>query len=161
MKEDDSSFNNSDDEKLNLKEHDDKKLNLKEHDHDKNMNKMIETSHSIVKKIKEMSKDISSDLKSQNKILNEIGLSLSRTNSHLKKNNSKIDEFLSKTSNFSLVMLAIIQIIAIVFLFSSLHIIFSSPPLLSPFFDNESLSDIDKFISDLDDSIPIFIYLIL
>ena len=108
MKEDDSSFNNSDDEK--------EKLNLKEYEHDKNMNKMIETSHSIVKKIKEMSKDISSDLKSQNKILNEIGLSLSRTNSQLIKNTAKIDEMSIKTSTCSLVMLAIFQIIIIVFL---------------------------------------------
>ena len=110
MKEDDSSFNNSDDEK--------EKLNLKEpeHEHDKNMNKMIETSHSIVKKIKEMSKDISSDLKSQNKILNEIGLSLSRTNSQLIKNTAKIDEMSIKISTCSLVMLAIFQIIIIVFL---------------------------------------------
>ena len=106
MKEDDSSFNNSDDEKLNLKEH----------EHDKNMNKMIETSHSIVKKIKEMSKDISSDLKSQNKMLNEIGLSLSRTNSQLIKNTSKIDEMSIKTSTCSLAILAIFQIIIIVFL---------------------------------------------
>ena len=84
--------------------------------HEENMDSMIENSHSIVKKIKEIGKEISSDLQSQNKILNDIGVTMLRTDSQLKKNNSKIDDILTKTSTCSLIMLAILQIIAIIFL---------------------------------------------
>ena len=35
--------------------------------HDEKMDSMLENSHSIIKKIKEMSKEINSDLQSQNK----------------------------------------------------------------------------------------------
>ena len=80
------------------------------------MNLIIDKSSSIVKKIKEMGKEISADLQSQNKILDEIGLTMSRTNSQLKKNNSKIDDVLVKTSTCTLITLAVIQIIFIVIL---------------------------------------------
>ena len=92
----------------------DEKIFLKVHD--EKMNSMIDNSYSVIKKIKEMGKEISSDLNSQNKILENIGLSLSRTTTQLKKNTSKIDEILAKTSTCTLIMLTIVQIIAIVFL---------------------------------------------
>ena len=106
-KDENSSFDNkqsNNDENLFLKRHEEK------------MNSMIDNSYSVIKKIKEMGKEISSDLKSQNKLLGDIGLSLSRTTSQLKKNTSKIDEILSRTSTCSLIMLSIAQIIAIVLL---------------------------------------------
>ena len=84
--------------------------------HDEKMESMIENSHSIIKKIKQMSKEITSDLQSQNKIINDIGITMSRTDLQLKKNNSKIDDILVKTSMCSLITLAIIQVIAIIIL---------------------------------------------
>ena len=92
----------------------DEKIFLK--GHDEKMNSMIDNSYSVIKKIKEMGKEISSELNSQNKLLENIGLSLSRTTTQLKKDTSKIDEILAKTSTCTLVMLSIAQIIAIVFL---------------------------------------------
>ena len=84
--------------------------------HEEKMNKMIENSQNIVKQIKQMSKEISNDLKFQNKLINEIEVSVNKTDSELKKNTSKIDEILLKTSTCSLIVSAIIQIIVIVFL---------------------------------------------
>ena len=111
MKEKDE--NSSFDININQSNNDDK-LFIK--GHEEKMNSMIENSYSVIKKIKEMGKEISSDLNSQNKILENIGLSLSRTTTQLKKNTSKIDEILAKTSTCSLIMLTIVQIIAIVLL---------------------------------------------
>ena len=82
--------------------------------HDAKMDSMLENSQAIIKKIKEMSKEIKSDLQSQNKYLHEIGISLSKTDLQLRKNNSKIDEFLSRRSTCSLIFLTIAQIIAII-----------------------------------------------
>ena len=84
--------------------------------HEEKMNTMIDSSNAIVKKIKEMSKEINADLQSQNQILDEIGITMSQTNLQLKKNNSKIDDILVKTSTCTLIFLAFIQIIAIIFL---------------------------------------------
>ena len=111
MKEKDE--NSSFDININQSNNDDK-LFIK--GHEEKMNSMIDNSYAVIKKLKEMGKEISSDLNSQNKILENIGLSLSRTTTQLKKNTSKIDEILAKTSTCTLIMLTIVQIIAIVFL---------------------------------------------
>ena len=84
--------------------------------HEEKMDKMVEYSQNIAKKIKLMNQEISSELQFQNKLVNEIGLTVGKTNSELKKNNSKIDEILLKTSTFSLLISAIIQVIVIIFL---------------------------------------------
>ena len=84
--------------------------------HEENMNIIIDKSQEFIEKIEKMSKEISSDLQTQNKILNDLGEKMSKTNSHLKKNTSKINDLLNKTSNCTLIMLATIQIIAIIFL---------------------------------------------
>ena len=84
--------------------------------HEEKMDKIIENSQNIVKQIKQMSQEISSDLQFQNKLINEIGLTVSKTDSELKKNNSKIDDILLKTSTCTLIISAIIQVIVIIFL---------------------------------------------
>ena len=84
--------------------------------HEKKMDKIIENSHNIVKQIKQMGQEISSDLQFQNKLINEIGLTVSKTDSKLKKNNSKIDEILFRTSTCSLIVSIIIQVCVIIFL---------------------------------------------
>jgi hypothetical protein len=84
--------------------------------HEEKVGKMLENSHNIVKQIKQMSQEISSDLQFQNKLINEIGLTVSKTDSQLKKNNSKIDDILLKTSTCTLIISAIIQVIVIIFL---------------------------------------------
>ena len=84
--------------------------------HEKKVEKYIENSQSIVKQIKQMSQEITSDLQFQNKLINEIGLTVSKTDSELKKNNSKIDDILLRTSTFSLIVSAVIQVIVILFL---------------------------------------------
>ncbi len=84
--------------------------------HEKKMDKMIENSQNIVKQIKQMNQEISSDLQFQNKLISEIGLTVSKTDSELKKNNSKIDEILLRTSTCSLIVSIIIQVFVIIFL---------------------------------------------
>ena len=84
--------------------------------HEKKMEKLIENSQSIAKRIKQMNQEISSDLQFQNKLINEIGITVAKNDLELKKNTSKIDEVLLKTSTFSLIVSAIIQIIVIIFL---------------------------------------------
>ena len=84
--------------------------------HEQKMEDMIDRSHSIVKKIKKMSEEINSDLQFQNKIINDIGIIMSKTDNQLNKNNSKIEDILGKTSSCSLIILAFIQVMAIIFL---------------------------------------------
>ena len=84
--------------------------------HEEKMGKMLENSHSIVKQIKKMSQEISKDLKFQNQLISEIGETVNKTDLELKKNNSKIEQILLKTSSCSLIVSAIIQVIVIVFL---------------------------------------------
>ena len=84
--------------------------------HEKKMDKMIENSQNIVKQIKQMNQEISSDLQFQNNLISEIGLTVSKTDSELKKNNSKIDEILLRTSTCSLIVSIIIQVFVIIFL---------------------------------------------
>ena len=86
--------------------------------HEKKMDKMIENSQNITKQIKQMSQELSSDLKYQNKLISEIGLTVSKTDNELKNNNSKIDDILLKISSFSLIVSAVIQVIVIIFLMS-------------------------------------------
>ena len=107
---DDSNFDLTGEDKSNLVESN--ILNF----HEEKMSKMMENSHNIVKQIKQMSQEISNDLKFQNKLINEIEITVNKTDSGLKKNTSKIDEILLKTSTCSLIVSAIIQIIVIVFL---------------------------------------------
>ena len=97
--------NNSTTEESNL-------LNM----HEEKMGKMLENSQNIVKRIKQMSQEISNDLKFQNKLINEIGTTVNNTDIELKKNNSKIEQILLKTSTCSLIVSAIIQVIVIIFL---------------------------------------------
>ena len=85
-------------------------------EHEQKMGKMLDDSHNIVKQIKQMSQEISNDLKLQNKLINEIGETVNKTDFELKKNTSKIEQILLKTSTCSLIFSAIIQIIVIVFL---------------------------------------------
>ena len=84
--------------------------------HEEKMDKIIENSQNIVKQIKQMNQEISSDLKFQNKLITDIGLTITKTDSELKRNNSKIDEILLKTSTCTLITSAIIQVIVIIFL---------------------------------------------
>ena len=84
--------------------------------HEEKVGKMLENSHNIVKQIKLMSQEISKDLKFQNKLIYEIGQTVNKTDNELKKNTSKIEQILLKTSTCSLIVSAIIQVIVIVFL---------------------------------------------
>ena len=51
--------------------------------HEENMGKMLDKSQSIVTQIKKLSQEISKDLKSQNKLINEIGLTVNKTDEEL------------------------------------------------------------------------------
>ena len=84
--------------------------------HEEKIGKMLDKSQSIVKQIKILSQEISNDLKSQNKLINEIGLTVNKTDEELKKNTSKIEQILLKTSSCSLIISAIIQVFVIIFL---------------------------------------------
>ena len=110
MKENNDYYTDYDKDKLNS----DKTTFLNKHE--KKMDKMIENSQNIVKQIKQMNQEISSDLQFQNKLISEIGLTVSKTDSELKKNNSKIDEILLRTSTCSLIVSIIIQVFVIIFL---------------------------------------------
>ena len=79
--------------------------------HEEKVGKMLENSHNIVKQIKLMSQEISKDLKFQNKLIYEIGQTVNKTDNELKKNTSKIEQILLKTSTCSLIVSAIIQVI--------------------------------------------------
>ena len=84
--------------------------------HEAKIGEMLDKSQSIVKQIKILSQEISNDLKSQNKLINEIGLTVNKTDDELKKNTSKIEQILLKTSTCSLIISAIIQVFVIIFL---------------------------------------------
>ena len=84
--------------------------------HEEKMGKMLENSQNIIKRIKQMSQEISNDLKFQNKLINEIGTTVNNADIELKKNNSKIEQILLKTTTCSLIVSAIIQVIVIIFL---------------------------------------------
>ena len=84
--------------------------------HEEKMDSMLENNHLIVKKIKQMGKEISSNLQSQNEIIYDLGLKLSSTDLTLKKSNSKINDILGGTSICFLVILTIIQVMIIIFL---------------------------------------------
>ena len=84
--------------------------------HEENMGKMLDKSQSIVTQIKKLSQEISKDLKSQNKLINEIGLTVNKTDEELKKNTSKIEQILLKTSTCSFIISAIIQVFVIIFI---------------------------------------------
>ena len=84
--------------------------------HEKKMSDMLENSHNIVKQIKLMSQEISKDLKFQNKLISDISETVNKTDFQMKKNTSKIEEVLLKTSTCSLIVSAIIQVMVIVFL---------------------------------------------
>ena len=84
--------------------------------HEKKMSDMLENSHNIVKQIKKMSDEISEDLKFQNKLISDISETVNKTDFQMKKNTSKIEEVLLKTSTCSLIVSAIIQVMVIVFL---------------------------------------------
>ena len=84
--------------------------------HDERMDSMLENNHLIVKKIKQMGKEISSNLQNQNEIINDLGIKLSSTDLRLKKNNSKINDILGGTSICFLVVLTIIQVMIVIFL---------------------------------------------
>ena len=84
--------------------------------HEKKMSDMLDNSHKIITQIKKMSEEISDDLKSQNKLIVEIGETVNKTEFQMKKNTSKIEEVLLKTSTCSLIVSAIIQVMVIVFL---------------------------------------------
>ena len=107
---DDSTFDVNDFNKSAISEPD--AINL----HEQKMTKMLENSHNIVKQIKQMSQEISNDLKFQNKLIYEIGQTVNKTDNELKKNTSKIEQVLLKTSTCSLIVSAIIQVIVIIFL---------------------------------------------
>ena len=84
--------------------------------HQTKMDNLIDESHGIVKRLKEMGKEIDSDLKAQNLIINNIGETMIRTDTAIKKNNSKIDEIINKTSSCTLIASIVIQILIIIFL---------------------------------------------
>ena len=91
--------------------------------HEEKVGKMLENSHNIVKQIKQMSQEISNDLKFQNKLIYEIGQTVDKTDTELKKNTSKVEQILLKTSTCSLIVSAIIQVIVIVFLILNINYI--------------------------------------
>ena len=84
--------------------------------HEERMDSMLENNHLIVKKIKQMGKEINSNLQNQNDIINDLGIKLSSTDLTLKKNNSKINDILGGTSICFLVVLTIVQVMIIIFL---------------------------------------------
>ena len=112
MKESDlenSSFDNNN--RLNF---DERRSSL--NSHEERMDSMLENNHLIVNKIKQMGKEITSNLRNQNEIINDLGIKLSSTDLILKKNNSKINDILGGTSICFLVVLTIIQVMIIIFL---------------------------------------------
>ena len=84
--------------------------------HQTKMDNLIDEGHGILKKLKEMGKEIDSDLKAQNIIINNIGETMARTDSIIKKNNSRIDDIINKTSTCTLIASIVIQILIIIFL---------------------------------------------
>jgi predicted transcriptional regulator len=85
-------------------------------EHEKKSNNMIDQGHDLIKKIKEMNKEISSEIQAHNILISKLDNNMTSANENLKKNSNKIEEILKKTSSYSLVIAMIIQVIVILFL---------------------------------------------
>ena len=93
-----------------------KPTNPEEVEHEKKSNNMIDQGHDLIKKIKEMNKEISSEIQAHNILISKLDNNMTSANENLKKNSNKIEEILKKTSSYSLVIAMIIQVIVILFL---------------------------------------------
>jgi cell division septum initiation protein DivIVA len=85
-------------------------------EHEKKSNNMIDEGHDLIKKIKEMNKEISSEIQTHNVLISKLDNNMNIANEDLKKNSSKIEEILKKTSSYTLIIAMIIQVIVIIFL---------------------------------------------
>ena len=85
-------------------------------EHEKKSNNMIDEGHDLIKKIKEMNKEISSEIQTHNVLISKLDNNMNIENEDLKKNSSKIEEILKKTSSYTLIIAMIIQVIVIIFL---------------------------------------------
>ena len=85
-------------------------------EHEKKSNNMIDEGHNLIKKIKEMNKEISSEIQQHNILISKLDNNMNIANENLKKNSSKIEEILKRTSSYTLIIAMIIQLIVILFL---------------------------------------------
>ena len=63
-----------------------------------------------------MNKEISSEIQTHNVLISKLDNNMNIANEDLKKNSSKIEEILKKTSSYTLIIAMIIQVIVIIFL---------------------------------------------
>ena len=77
---------------------------------------MIDESHEIVNQIKKMNEEISSEIKTQNVIINTLERNVDKGQKLSEKGMSKLDEALKNTSTFSLIIAMIVQVVFLLFL---------------------------------------------
>ena len=77
---------------------------------------MIDESHEIVKQKKKMNEEISSEIKTQNVIINTLERNVDKGPKLSEKGMSKLDETLKNTSTFSLIIAMIVQVVFLIFL---------------------------------------------
>ena len=63
-------------------------------EHEKKSNSMIDQGHDLIKKIKEMNQEISSELQTHNILISKLDNNMNSLNENLKKNSNKIEEIL-------------------------------------------------------------------
>ena len=66
-------------------------------EHEKKSNNMIDEGHDLIKKIKEMNKEISSEIQTHNVLISKLDNNMNIANEDLKKNYSEIEEILKRT----------------------------------------------------------------
>lgn len=84
--------------------------------HNTKANAMIDESHEIVNQIKKMNEEISSEIKTQNVIINTLERNVDKGQKLSEKGMSKLDETLKNTSTFSLIIAMIVQVVFLIFL---------------------------------------------
>ena len=79
-------------------------------------NNMIGEGSEIVNQIKKMNQEISSEIKTQNVIINKLEENVNKGQQLSEKGLSKLEQTLKNTSTFSLIIAMIVQILFLIFL---------------------------------------------
>ena len=85
-------------------------------EHNQRSNDMVDESRDVLSKIVKMNKEIANEIDQQNKVISSLDKQIDKGEEIIKSNNSKLDDLMKKTSNYTLITTMVIQIIVILFL---------------------------------------------
>lgn len=77
---------------------------------------IINEGHDIIKKIIQMNKEISNELKNQNALLDNLDEGMTQAKTNVVKNDAQLEKVIKKTSSTYLIIGMIVQSLIIIFL---------------------------------------------